>query len=537
MFGAILGDMIGAPYEFDRGDKTKDFPLFSEQSQFTDDTVMTIAVAEALLDTLGQPDERIRAALVESMRRWGRRYPNAGYGGRFYHWLRAADPKPYGSFGNGSAMRVAAAGWLFDDLETTRHVARLTAEVTHNHPEGIKGAEATATAIWMARNGASKEGIRDCLVQDFGYDLSRTCDEIRPGYHHVESCQQTVPEAVTAFLEGDGFEDVIRTAVSLGGDCDTLTCIAGSIAEAFYGVPEEMIATCRERLPREMLRVVDRFRQAAAPARDSSLDGNEAIEAAMERLRDSGDKKDFGAVLDAIAARVREGGHFLVPIIRKEDGRVLYRTLLGKDGKPWMVAFTTHRALARGLSSERASDFIDASLYTCLENGAPGVIINPWDGGLMLPRDAIEAVLLADRGRAAGKEDWKTEPMPEQREKFTLRHALTRVQMHFLRQGNIPREMEDKWFWYMEGNTLYAHRSWTGVCVFILRFDPDSDEIRATVNRQPEQYASDGVGEDEAMIHGLLDRWCRPHYDYYGEWLAETLRTLEKQGRLPEDGQ
>ena len=238
MYGAILGDMIGAPYEFDRGGKTKDFPLFSQGTEFTDDSVMTIAVAEALMDALGQPDDEIRKRLVSSMQRWGRRYPDAGYGFMFYHWLRSGDPRPYGSFGNGSAMRVSAAGWLHDTLEETRHIARLTAEVTHNHPEGIKGAEAAASAIYMARTGAGKDAIREYVSREFGYDLTRTCDQIRPAYYHVESCQKTVPEAVTAFLEGTSFVDVIRTAVSLGGDCDTLTCIAGGMAEAFYGVPD-----------------------------------------------------------------------------------------------------------------------------------------------------------------------------------------------------------------------------------------------------------------------------------------------------------
>jgi ADP-ribosylglycohydrolase len=153
-------------------------------------------------------------------------------------------------------MRAAAAGWMFDDLETTRRIARWTAEVTHNHPEGVKGAEATAAAIFMARNGSSKEEIRAFITEDIGYDLSRTCDEIRPAYRHVESCQETVPEAMTAFLEGKDFEDVIRTAVSLGGDCDTLTCIAGSIAEAFYGVPQQLKAECVRRLPEDMREIL-----------------------------------------------------------------------------------------------------------------------------------------------------------------------------------------------------------------------------------------------------------------------------------------
>ena len=259
MYGAISGDMIGAPYEFDRGDKTKDFPLFIRSSQFTDDSVMTIAVAEALMDTMGQDDDKIKAALITSMRKWGEKYPHAGYGARFIHWLRAADPKPYGSFGNGSAMRVSAAGWLYKSLEETRHMAALTAEVTHNHPEGIKGAEATAAAIYLARTGRNKEEIKAYIVRKFGYDLTRTCDEIRPDYRHVESCQETVPEAITAFLEGKDFEDVIRTAVSLGGDCDTLTCIAGSMAEAMYGIPDPIREECRKRLPADILALCDRF--------------------------------------------------------------------------------------------------------------------------------------------------------------------------------------------------------------------------------------------------------------------------------------
>ena len=270
MYGALLGDMIGAPYEFDRGSKTKVFPLFCGESHYTDDSVMTVAVAEALLDSRGRDDEAVREALIRSMRKWGREYPRAGYGARFGRWLRAEKPQPYGSYGNGSAMRVSAAGWLFDTPEETRRAARLSAEVTHNHPEGIKGAEATAAAIFLARTGHGKDEIRSYVVSEFGYDLSRSCDEIRPLYRHHESCQRTVPEAITAFLEGQDFEDVIRTAVSLGGDCDTLTCIAGSIAEAFYGVPEALKNECRRRIPEDMLAVLDRFERARKSGRDAS---------------------------------------------------------------------------------------------------------------------------------------------------------------------------------------------------------------------------------------------------------------------------
>lgn len=262
MYGAILDDIIGSPYEFDQGYKMKDFPLFSPNSTYTDDSVMTLAVADAFLSLPPEASEvEIRRFLVRSMQTYGQKYPYAGYGGMFRRWLKDSNPQPYGSYGNGSAMRVSSVGWLFDDLQTVRHMARLSAEVTHNHPEGIKGAEATACALYLARTGSTKAEIKSYIEANFHYDLSRTCDEIRPTYRHVESCQETVPEAITAFLEGNNFEDVIRTAVSLGGDCDTLTCIAGSIAEGFYGVPEELKQQCRERLPGDLRKVLRRFEE------------------------------------------------------------------------------------------------------------------------------------------------------------------------------------------------------------------------------------------------------------------------------------
>ena len=250
MLGAILGDIVGSPFEFDHNNyKHKDFALLSEKSQFTDDTVMTVAVARGLI--AGQGD------VQNEMQHWGKAYPDAGYGGMFGQWLYAEHPQPYGSFGNGSAMRVAAAGWLFDTLE----MAKVTAEVTHNHPEGIKGAQVTATAIFLARTGHSKLEIRQYVEQTFGYDLSRTCDEIRSYYCHVETCQQTVPEAIIAFLESNSFEDALRNAVSLGGDSDTLACITGGIAEAFYRMPQELRNETLKRLPDDLRTVYELFRQ------------------------------------------------------------------------------------------------------------------------------------------------------------------------------------------------------------------------------------------------------------------------------------
>ena len=195
------------------------------------------------------------------MQDWGRRYPNAGYGGRFIYWIFSPDPQPYNSYGNGSAMRVSPIGWWWDDLETTRQMARFSAEVTHNHPEGIKGAEATAVAIFMARTGASKDEIKEYIQREFAYDLDRTCEEIRKDYTFDVSCQGSVPEAIIAFLEGKDYEDTVRNAVSLGGDADTQGAIAGSIAEAFFGIPRELLAECRQRLPEEIKKVVDRFYQ------------------------------------------------------------------------------------------------------------------------------------------------------------------------------------------------------------------------------------------------------------------------------------
>lgn len=249
MLGAILGDMIGAPYEFDHNNiKTTVFPLLGRRSCFTDDTVMTVAVARALRLTYGQNDEVICEALVREMQNFGASYPDAGYGGRFFGWLYAKNPQPYNSFGNGSAMRVSAAGWLYPTLKETLHAAELTARVTHNHPEGIKGAKAIAAAIFLARAGQKKDAIKEYLEREFGYDLDTPLDVIRPNYHMDETCQGSVPQAIRAFWEGSCYEEVVRLAVSIGGDSDTIACIAGSLAEAYYGLPEDLKRECMDRL-------------------------------------------------------------------------------------------------------------------------------------------------------------------------------------------------------------------------------------------------------------------------------------------------
>ncbi len=450
MIGAILGDMIGSPYEFDRSPKTKEFPLFSKYSEFTDDSVMTVAVADALMSAMGKTDDEIKVALVDSMQKWGKKYPDAGYGGMFYRWLHSKHPEPYGSYGNGSAMRVSAAGWLYDTLEETRHIARLTAEVTHNHPEGIKGAEATASAIFMARSGSSKGDIKEYIIQEFGYDLSRTCDEIRPTYHHIESCQQTVPEAITAFLEGADFEDVIRTAVSLGGDCDTLTCIACGIAEAFYDIPEEILLECKKRLPDDMLEVIARFMDCRKSSfRDPFLAGNELIEEAIDKFYADSCKKNLVGVLEAIRQRMHADGHFMFPVVTSDDGKEFaFRTIQTNDGKEWVAAFTSPAEHEKGEPSEIISNFIDVMLKEVLKGEHAGFIINPWGQSFMLAKELIEMVFEADGGAEYAVPD---DPITAEllADGSFLKKAVeicnrNRTQMNMVKLMKILR---DSWIW------------------------------------------------------------------------------------------
>lgn len=262
--GAIIGDTVGSIYEFDNI-KTPDFqPLFDNHANYTDDSIMTIAVADWLVST-----DRSQPALEEKLVSWAKNYPcpMGGYGGGFSRWLFApqllADFReermtysnslgrhPYNSWGNGSAMRASACGWAAYTFQDAMDLAKRSAEITHNHPEGIKGAQAVAVAIHLALNGKSKEAIRECIELEFGYDLQQTCDEIRPSYDWNSSCQGTVPQAIIAFLDSHDFEEAIRLAISLGGDSDTLACITGSIAQAYYDrIPEVMIQEMKKRLP------------------------------------------------------------------------------------------------------------------------------------------------------------------------------------------------------------------------------------------------------------------------------------------------
>lgn len=290
MMGAIVGDIVGSIYEFNNV-KTKDFPLFQDNCFFTDDTVMTIAVAEAIMNG-GKRDD-----FIDAMKKYGRMYPDAGYGGRFYSWLFSDDREPYNSFGNGSAMRVSPCAWAMNcGLAAKagvypisgREIVRLSAEVTHNHPEGIKGAMATADAILMCRYYFGGYDI-DCIIaennnpdeykrqikkhieQEYGYDLSKTLDEIRPTYQFNETCQETVPQAIIAFLESTDFEDAIRNAISLGGDSDTLAAITGSIAQAAYGIPDLIREKAFSYLDEPLKDVIRRWEQYITQTRGNNF--------------------------------------------------------------------------------------------------------------------------------------------------------------------------------------------------------------------------------------------------------------------------
>ncbi|MFQ5604464.1 MAG: ADP-ribosylglycohydrolase family protein [bacterium] len=250
MLGAIAGDIIGSVYEH-HSIKTTKFPLFVPACTFTDDTVLTIAAAYAILEN---------EDFVTSFKKFGRRYPFAGYGGSFIQWLFSEDCEPYNSWGNGSAMRVSPVGFAFNTIQDVLQTAAKSAAVTHNHPQGIIGAQATALAIFLARTGSSKKQIQNEISDRFDYQLNRALEDIRPVYTFDVSCQGSVPEAIIAFLESEDFESAIRNGISLGGDSDTIACIAGGIAQAFYKtLPEKIVQPVREKLPDEFLAVVDDF--------------------------------------------------------------------------------------------------------------------------------------------------------------------------------------------------------------------------------------------------------------------------------------
>lgn len=417
MRGAILGDMIGAPYE-GKEYKTKDFELFGPKSRFTDDTVMTIAVADALMYSrekgVENDENAVKRNIATCMRYWGDKFPHAGYGKGFSKWLKDRNMWAYHSFGNGSAMRVASIAWLYDDLDTVKKMAAWSAEVTHDHPEGVKGAMAIACAIFMARKGVSKDEIKTYIMDEFGYDLNHTIDEIRPHYHFSSSCQKTVPEAIIAFMDGTDLEDVIRLAVSLGGDTDTLACMAGGIAEAYYGIPLLLQAECDRRLTDKMKSVLERFDKAIGRKQDrvDRFKGNKELE---EALKHTETYEDQTHLIMTFVKRILERGEFILPVEMsnnlfdmmdienlkvgdtfqtKEEVRMKWLTLPSKDGLEWYGAFTNQEQMDKGQGASCINMRIRNVLESALQaEDVAGIALNPWDNSLIMSKELIELIL------------------------------------------------------------------------------------------------------------------------------------------------
>lgn len=421
MYGAIIGDIIGSRFEFDQGNKSKDFKLFTGRSDFTDDTIMTTAVAEALMDAGPDAGEKtVKEAVIRSMKKWGKKYPDAGYGARFISWVLTDDPEPYGSYGNGSGMRVSSAGWLYDSMERTREVARWTAEVSHNHPEGIKGAESVAAAIFMARTGASKDEIRDYIEDEFGYDLSRTLDEIRPKYHHVEDCMHTMPEAFECFLESENYEDCIRNVMYIGGDTDTLGAIAGAIAEAYWGIPVGILADADVYIPADVKEIAERFRKIVFGSdtdkeKEDAYSNNIYIKMAVEHCYNERNEENLLTLLNVLCKRMAEGGEVLMPMIDvngtmssltsddlclgktyqiTEEVRLRMDTVVDNDGEQWFPLFTDEEELDRQPTTNIR---INTSIEQVLRNGVNsdrvrGVVINPFGHMIAIPKEILKFV-------------------------------------------------------------------------------------------------------------------------------------------------
>ena len=482
MLGAIFGDITGSVYEFNN---THDynFRLLSRWSKPTDDSYMTLAVAKGLIEAYGQDDEKIKEAVIRNMRDIGRRYPHAGYGGMFSKWLREKEPKPYNSFGNGSAMRAAAAGWIYQTLEETLHGAGLTAEVTHNHPEGIKGAQAVAAAVFLARAGADKVQIINYLANHFQYNLFRTLDSIRENYSFDESCQGTVPEALIAFYEGDNFEDVIRKAVSLGGDSDTIACIAGAVAEAYYGMPESLKEETLTRLDEPMREIVSNFRSFYRRHSGKPFEGwereiednreepflqfNALIEQRIEEFYVSSMSDDkILPMLQAILTAMREMGHVLLPVETPENAEKIFDPekikvgdtittqeelrwtlihLINEDGKICMPVFTSEDKMKQAeigrcsILSVFLDDYVDQ--VTGMEN-VEGIVVNPGEHSIFLDKEIL--AVLSEKNRQLRIKQYT----PAEDAVFVIAdgvpEGLTEVIAQFI--GNNLDEVEKVWF-------------------------------------------------------------------------------------------
>ncbi len=444
MFGAVLGNIIGSPYEFDSHNiKTKEFELFSAESEYTDDGIMTVAVADALLKAgPGADDETLRGALTDSLQAFGRAYPMAGYGMDMTLWLHEEDPSPMNTDSNEAAARVASVPWLIqEDFLRMRHVARLTASVINSNPETVKGADAVASVIFMALHGEDREAIRSFVTRQFSYDLTGTADQIREGYSFTDTASGSVPQAILCFLEGKSYEDAVRTAVSIGGDSDTIACMTGAMAEAAYGVPDDLREVCRAIVPTDMRQVMEGFEKKvradkeareADPARMEAWQhvferttkkpvpqklrpaGNEPVEEAVRAWKEadgSGRQDAFNRVCAALNKRLHEGARVLAPgqAVRGGEGTEgkntfqlqLVRT---RDGKFFQPLYTSEEELKRARKEAvMVVSFTIRELFTRVMQlagqdnefgrGLQGILINPGADEIALPLKIVETML------------------------------------------------------------------------------------------------------------------------------------------------
>lgn len=411
MYGAIFGDIVGSSYEFRETEKTKLFRLFTEESRFTDDTVMSLAVAKALIEAGPSGDEKtVKERLVDNLVNFGRSFPDAGYGKMFKDWFMGENHEPYGSFGNGSAMRVSAAGWLFDSVERTREVARWTAEVTHNDPEAVKGAEAVATVIFLARNDWNNATIQHYIQREFGYELTRSIEDIRKDYEGDATCANTVPQAIRAFLEAEDFEDAIRGAVSLGGDTDTLACMAGSMAEAKFEIPEEFKEEVRDRITPNMGKLLLDYENIV-----KKLEERRDVLLQIHNFSAEHSKELLMPVLNALDIRMKAGCLFFMPVELPEEetaklqekfpkGSVIplardlhpqRRSIATNDGKRWLAAFTSvSEGNKRDAETYYVGEPIGFTLQACMQIAdCAGVVINAWGERFFFTREMIEIFL------------------------------------------------------------------------------------------------------------------------------------------------
>ncbi|MDO4499684.1 MAG: ADP-ribosylglycohydrolase family protein [Erysipelotrichaceae bacterium] len=427
MFGAIIGDVVGSRFEFRKGNIRKDFELFHKDCRFTDDTVMTVAIADALYQSYTNSVDEMQEYMIDAMRAWGKKYPHAGYGRRFKEWLKKDNPHPYYSYGNGAAMRCSFCGWIKETLDETVALAQYSAEITHNHPEGIKGAQCVAAVIFLARNGKSKQEIKEYVEEDFGYDLSKTLRELKEAERNDVSCMDALPLALTAFMEGESFEEVIRNAVWLGGDTDTIAAIAGSMAEAMYEIPMYMLENVMNYLPVDIWTTALRYTEAVyvlEDARDPNPEYFKNIDIAykIEDLYRNKDEKDneqyYSNIYDAIIERMAEGGLVPVPVIDPadlfEERQIFDMTIeeykeceetgylaldplnLVEDDTEWIPLFTNSKQCKNSMMSKTviSMKIEDLIKITLEKENVSGVIVNPFGKRVFINKEVLKEILL-----------------------------------------------------------------------------------------------------------------------------------------------